>query len=158
MNEILFNDKRVAITLKPLNSPLCTAISLIFLCNNIYLNVECTVQNSISNLFRLPLSFYNRIMKYIFYQCSITWYLQICMTVHFDDSFVIFEYRIGLVYVVRCHFQHHFSYIMAVSFICGGNKSMGEIHRPVASHGQALSQNVVSSSPHHEHCSNSQHQ
>ena len=51
------------------------------------------------------------------------------MKVHFDDSFEIFEYRIGLVYGDRCHFQHYFSYIMAVSFICGGNKSMGEIHR-----------------------------
>ena len=32
----------------------------------------------------------------------------------------------------------------------------GENHRPVASHGQTLSHNVVSSTPHHKRGSNSQ--
>ena len=32
----------------------------------------------------------------------------------------------------------------------------GENHRPVASHGQTLSHNIVSSTPHHEQSSNSQ--
>jgi hypothetical protein len=36
---------------------------------------------------------------------------------------------------------------MAVSFIGGGNRSVRENHRPVASHWQTLSQNVVSSTP-----------
>jgi hypothetical protein len=34
----------------------------------------------------------------------------------------------------------------------------GENHRPVTSHWQTLSDNVVSSTPHHERGSNSQHQ
>ena len=41
----------------------------------------------------------------------------------------------------KCHFQHYFSYIVAVSFLGGGN------HRPAASHWQTLSRNVVSSTP-----------
>jgi hypothetical protein len=39
---------------------------------------------------------------------------------------------------------------MAVSFICGGNQSTDENHRPVASHSQTSSHNVVSSTPRHE--------
>ena len=35
---------------------------------------------------------------------------------------------VGLGYGVKRHFQHYFSYIVAVSFIGGEN------HRPVASH------------------------
>jgi hypothetical protein len=50
----------------------------------------------------------------------------------------------------QCHFQQYFSYIMAVSFIGGGN------HRPVASHCQTLSHNVVSSTSRHEPGPNSQ--
>jgi hypothetical protein len=40
--------------------------------------------------------------------------------------------------------------IMVVSFIGGGNGVPGENHRPVQSHGQTLSHNVVSSTPRHE--------
>jgi len=36
-------------------------------------------------------------------------------------------------------------YIVAVSFIGGGNQKIGENHRPVASHWRTLSHNVVSS-------------
>jgi hypothetical protein len=41
-----------------------------------------------------------------------------------------------MVYGVLCHFQQYFSYIVAVSFIGGGNRSTWrkENHRPVASH------------------------
>jgi hypothetical protein len=35
---------------------------------------------------------------------------------------------------VKHHFQQYFSYIVAVSFIGGGNGGPGENHRPVASH------------------------
>jgi hypothetical protein len=56
-------------------------------------------------------------------------------------------------YDVQCHFQLYFNYIVAVSFIGGGP---GENHRPVASHWQTLSHNVVSSTLHHERGSNSQ--
>ena len=41
---------------------------------------------------------------------------------------------------VYCHFQQYSSYIVAVTFIGGG---FGEYHRPVASHWQTLSHNVV---------------
>ena len=40
----------------------------------------------------------------------------------------------GLVYGVKRHFQQYFSYIVAVSFIGGGNRSTPKNHRPVASH------------------------
>jgi hypothetical protein len=35
--------------------------------------------------------------------------------------------------MVFANFQQYFSYIMAVSFIAGGNQSTGENHQPVAS-------------------------
>ena len=54
------------------------------------------------------------------------------------------------------HFQQYFSYIMAISFIGGGNRSTRENHLPVASHWQTLSHNVVSTSPCQELGSNSQ--
>ena len=41
--------------------------------------------------------------------------------------------------VFKTHFQQYFSYIVAISFIGGEN------HRPVASHWQNLSDNVVTS-------------
>ena len=44
---------------------------------------------------------------------------------------------------VECHFQQYFSYIVAVSFTGGGNRRTRRNHRPVASHRQALSHNVV---------------
>jgi len=44
---------------------------------------------------------------------------------------------------------------MAVSFIVEGNQSTRWNHRPVASHWQTLSLNVVSSTPRNEHDSNS---
>jgi len=37
-------------------------------------------------------------------------------------------------YGVLRHFQHYFSYIVAVSSIGGGNQSTRRNHRPVASH------------------------
>ena len=39
-----------------------------------------------------------------------------------------------MVYGVLRHIQQYFSYIVAVSFIGGGNRSTAENHRPVASH------------------------
>jgi hypothetical protein len=47
-------------------------------------------------------------------------------------------------------FQLYHTYILVVSFIGEGNRSTGEKHRPVASHWQTLSHNVVSSTPCHE--------
>ena len=35
---------------------------------------------------------------------------------------------------VERHFQQYFSYIVAVSFLGGANRRIGENHRPVASH------------------------
>ena len=49
---------------------------------------------------------------------------------------------------VSCHFQQYFSYIVAVSFIGGGNRIMpGENDQPATSDRQTLSYNVVSSTP-----------
>ena len=49
------------------------------------------------------------------------------------------------------HFQQYFSYIVAVIFVGAGNRSTrNKTHRPVASHWQTLSHNVVSSTPRHE--------
>jgi hypothetical protein len=50
----------------------------------------------------------------------------------------------------NAYFVIYFSYIMAVSFILGGND------RPAALHWQTWSHNVVSSTPHHQRDSNSQ--
>jgi hypothetical protein len=55
--------------------------------------------------------------------------------------------------LVGLYFQQYLSYIVAVSFIGGGNQST---RVPVASHWQTLSHNVVSSTPCHEWGSNSQ--
>ena len=54
----------------------------------------------------------------------------------------------GFVYGVWHHFQQYFSYIVAVIFIGGGNRSTGENHLPATSHWQTLSHNVVLSTPH----------
>jgi len=51
--------------------------------------------------------------------------------------------------------QQYFSYIMAVSFIDGGNRRTRKNHRPVLSHLQALSHNVVPSTPRYERGLNS---
>ena len=55
--------------------------------------------------------------------------------------------------------QQYFNFIVAVSFIGGENQStLGKCKPPAASlHWQSLSQNVASSTPDHEHDSNSQH-
>jgi hypothetical protein len=45
---------------------------------------------------------------------------------------------------------------VTVSFIGGEHRVRGENHRPVASHWQTLSHNIVSSTPHHERKWNSQ--
>ena len=79
MNEILFNDKfqsawcrdtlRLSVTkiLKPLSSLLCTAISLIFLWNNIHLKtLEALLRITFQHFVRLPISFYNGRMEEFF--------------------------------------------------------------------------------------------
>ena len=60
-------------------------------------------------------------------------------------------------YGVYCHFQQYFSYIVAVSFIGGGNQSSWR-KQPSCSKSLTnyISDNVVSSTPHHERDSNSQ--
>jgi len=45
---------------------------------------------------------------------------------------------------------------VAVNFIVGGNRSTRRNHRPVASHWQTWSQNVISRTPFHERDLNSQ--
>ena len=63
---------------------------------------------------------------------------------------------VGLVYGVKRHFQHYFSNIMRAVLLVEETGVPGENHRPVASHWQTLSHNVVSSTPRHEWGSNSQ--
>ena len=53
-----------------------------------------------------------------------------------------------MVYSASCHFQQYFSYIVAVSFIGGGNQSNREKTR------RTLSHNVIWSTPRHEQDSN----
>jgi hypothetical protein len=53
-----------------------------------------------------------------------------------------------MVYGIEHHFQQHFNYIMAISFI--GDGVPRENYRPVVSHWQTLSHNVVSSTPRHK--------
>jgi hypothetical protein len=57
---------------------------------------------------------------------------------------------------IQIYYQQYLSYIVAVSFIGWGNGIPGENHRPVASHWQALSHNVASSTLRHERDLNSQ--
>jgi len=47
-----------------------------------------------------------------------------------------------------CHFHQYLGYIVAVSFMGGGNRRARESHWPAASHWQTLSHKVVSSTPH----------
>jgi hypothetical protein len=51
--------------------------------------------------------------------------------------------KLERVMVFYCHFQQYFSYIVAVSFISGGNWSTWRNHWPAASHWQTLSHNVM---------------
>ena len=44
---------------------------------------------------------------------------------------------------VKPHFQQYFWYIVAVSFIGGGNRSTRRRPRPASSHWQTLSHNIV---------------
>jgi hypothetical protein len=46
--------------------------------------------------------------------------------------------------------------MVAVSFLCGGNRRIRKNHRSDANHWQTLSHNVVLSTPRHERGSNSQ--
>jgi hypothetical protein len=55
-----------------------------------------------------------------------------------------------MVFGVKCLFQQYFSYIVLLV------EEAGENHRPVASHWQTLSHNVVLSTLFHERSSNSQ--
>ena len=57
--------------------------------------------------------------------------------------------------VFNATFNNILRYFVTVSFIGG---VLGESDRPVADHCQTLSHNVVSSTPHNERDSNSQHQ
>jgi hypothetical protein len=67
--------------------------------------------------------------------------LFVCKIVPGEVKSISLTYNNVRVMVCYRHFQHYFSYIVAVSFIGGEN------HRPVASHWQTLSHNVVSSTP-----------
>jgi hypothetical protein len=49
---------------------------------------------------------------------------------------------VGWFFGAKHYFQQYFNYIVTVSFTGGGN------HRPIASHWQTWSHNVVSSTPH----------
>ena len=51
------------------------------------------------------------------------------------ENYILCKFR----YIVYSHFQPYFSYIVAVRFISGGNRST----RPVASHWQTLSHNFA---------------
>jgi hypothetical protein len=57
--------------------------------------------------------------------------------------FKIENYLFRFVYGVLCHLQQYFNYIVEETGMPGEN------HRRVASHGQTLLHNVVSSTPHH---------
>ena len=52
--------------------------------------------------------------------------------------------RLGLGLWYLTHFHKYFSYIVAVSFLGGGNRSTRENYQPIASHWQTLSHTVVS--------------
>ena len=56
--------------------------------------------------------------------------------------------RLVYVYGAECHFQQYFSYIVAISFIGGRNRSTQRKPMTYQSHWQTLSHNVVSSTPH----------
>ena len=59
--------------------------------------------------------------------------------------------------VFKRHCQQYFSYIVAVSFIGGGNRStQRKTTEPVASYWQTWSHNVVLSTPGHQQDSNLQ--
>jgi hypothetical protein len=61
-----------------------------------------------------------------------------------------------VVYIVAFHCKQYFSYIVAVNFISGGNRSTGENHISAESHWEILSQNNVSSTPRNRRDSNAQ--
>jgi hypothetical protein len=62
-----------------------------------------------------------------------------------------FQNNFHFYHTLRLWFQQYFSYIVEASFIGGGNRrTRGENTRPVASHWQTLSHNVVLSTPGHE--------
>jgi hypothetical protein len=65
------------------------------------------------------------------------------LCVNFHDRILQTRYFVCLFDGVQRHFQRYFSYTMAVSFIGGGNRRTRRKPRPVASHWQILSHNVV---------------
>jgi hypothetical protein len=81
MNEISFNDKfesvwcrdtlNVEKTPKPLNSLLCTSISLKKIWNNIHLNTLNPLLIKFQYFVKLPINFYNRILKDSFFFISV---------------------------------------------------------------------------------------
>ena len=70
---------------------------------------------------------------------------KICITK--IDTWVVVKLW-GRVMVLKRHFQQYFNYIVAISFIGGGNI------RPASSHWQTWSHNVISSTHRHERNSN----
>jgi hypothetical protein len=64
--------------------------------------------------------------------------------------------KLVFVYGVKLHFYQYFSYIMAVSFIGGGNRSTQRKPLTCCRSVQSLSHTVVSSTPCHKWDSNSQ--
>jgi len=52
-------------------------------------------------------------------------------------------------YRVKRHSQQYVSYIVAVSFIGGGNRSSKRNHRPAVRYRKTLSHSAVSSTPRH---------
>ena len=81
---------------------------------------------------------------FVFLFCSF-----VCLFWFFTTNYIK-----GLAYGFQPHFQQYFSYIVAVSFIGGGNRSTRRKHP--TSHYKTLSHYVVSSTPPHERDSNSQ--
>jgi len=65
-------------------------------------NTEGSVQNNIQHLVRLPISFYNRIIKIFFISVQLR-----AKEVRFVDSFVIFKYTI-----VYCRIMYVQMYIV----------------------------------------------
>ena len=75
---------------------------------------------------------------------------QLTLVSHEDHKFR-YMFLFGLVYgALKRNFQQYISYIVAVCSIGGETEVSGENHRPVVSHWQTLSHNVVSSTPRHE--------
>ena len=105
--------------------------------------------------------------RYIFMKCK--WWMmygQVCflekVTICSNTSrwYNVINTRFkGYLCGVECHFQQYFSDIPVISWrsvlLVWETEVSGENHRPVASHWQTVSHNVVSCTPRHERDSNS---